>query len=350
MTIEHIMATSDVDLNDEVLHLADTAGGDHFESFAQILLAESRGYDLMLYTCAYAIRGQGDHQGNFMVNEGAVNQTTFIMVPQKNRGVMHDSDFIQTGWNPQQYHEAEDLKVIREGDKTTWQLKNWEQVARPPHWDLKGSHVGLGFDLTFAGSTSAWWYMGPWTDLSKTQRAGYDQLEIASGSIAVHGENYPVSEAHAIHEHLALGTSYDMLETLSDGAFYWIFGANDDIQLLTFSQPGSAYGRLQVEGRTIPYESADVTLDVVSRWTDPKSHLNVPCEWHMNLFSSEGILDVNVKASGRAYYFYCLKSGYIAIYMFLANANGHFMFPDGRRIEVKDMRMMIEYGRTILEI
>lgn len=308
-----------------------------------VILAKVDGYDLLFWISAYILDGRTPD--GFLAEDAAALCTMLVMVPQKERGRMNDNDFICRGFTPFEYLKTGDLKVTPERDKVVWKIKNTEFVCHPPYWEVRGSNEGIEYALEIIGTAPASWYAPGWDNIPEMKQANFNQFTFCTGSISVGGKTYEISNGYGCHEHPVIINSFDA-EALRQ-PLYWFNGGGDELQFFTFGWGDSPewYARVLVEGKYLAYEN--VTLDILEWWHDPRSLATIPCKWHLNMRSADGILDVHAVASGRANRVWCQRSSYALDVWILGTVNGSFLYPDGHIIPIKDMLFMVEWLRAI---
>jgi len=348
---EEVILGSDVPLEGEGSHINEMSKKvDYWQDNGFAVLGKSRGRDILLWVGADIIRS-GEPYGQWIAKEASVHHTCLIMLPYKDRGKMVDNDFIDTGWYaPTQYLNAADLKITENRDATIWKLQDREYISRPPYWEIKGSHAGVGCNLVLTGLGPAWWMLGAWNDLPKRGYGGYEQICTVSGNIEVGNNVYELSEGYAMREALVYGQKWDIMPELTKGMISTLFGCSRDVQFLAFIHHGRGFarGRVQVRGQVMYYEGSEVTLDTLEHWVDPRTGINIPGKWHLRLASPEGVLDLDIVLSGRAIWHWILSRGIAIHYLMLLVANGKLRLPHRRSTSIRDMRVWGEWSRPIL--
>jgi len=339
-------ATSDVTLNEELSMQDRLPPGHHFmEETAFMVLGESEGCDFAMLSCIFRVGG--GKQGVWGVDDTASLQTTVQIVPQSERGNLNN-EFIgnrcfATDWSG-------DCQIIKEKDRIIWQRDKIQHICHPPYWELKGEHMGVEFDLSFAGLGNTVYWMGPFEGLAASGQAGFSQLATVEGTIKAGGKTYPITPEKATGEANKFLMTFDTA-ALHQIPYYWLWCVGQDMQMMIYYIPGIfLVAEVTVDGRKVSYETDQLTFDELDWWVDPKTGVRVPTRWHINLSSKEGVTDVMASAGSRMFYGYLTKSGVTIHYGMLSRANGRFFSPDGRTFGMKDAPSYIEWGRTILPL
>lgn len=187
-----------------------------YEDNGFMILANSKGNDILLWTAPHIIRGAG--AGQWIVPDGRVHCTQLIVIPQERRGQgMYDNDFVRSGWHPPQYLQPEDLKIVQEDNQVTWKLEGRSYICRPPVWEVKGSHAGVEIDLTCQQLSPAIWQWRPFEKGMEQDHAGYETFISAQGTLKVAGQTFPIENGLGVHERAILGQSWDIIPELMGG-------------------------------------------------------------------------------------------------------------------------------------
>jgi hypothetical protein len=327
---------------------SDKVGGveDWYENQFHYVLGEIEDYDFFLATCLVVFKGPPGG-GYKMVEDGVMNHTHFFMLPKEMRGRMLDNDFISGDSSPWQFLRGDDLTVIREEDRVVWRAAGRELIARPPYWEVRGSHKGIEMDLVMHSICPGFWYLGHFKDIAQNMSAGVDEYTQAEGTLTVGGKKYEISHAGGLYEHVAL-PGWDQVDIVSRGRYLWMVGWSEDIQIFVFYMPGlnNFTGHVIVDGKPISYRGAEqVVVDERGTWADPRSSMLTACQWHIRLISDEAVLDVIANNGGRTFTVNTFSNGHLGRYQNLAFASGNFTFADGKTIPIKDVRMGVD--RTV---
>ena len=342
-------ATSDVQLSEDLSHVDQLPkGGDFFETNAFFVQGESEGYDICFGTAAWHVGG--GRNGIWRVDEAVMGQNTLVMVPQDRRGDFRYSEVICNRQDSREWEGA--LKVEQKPDEVIWHWGNRQFISRPPYWQIKGEMQGVDCDLTLGGLRKASRCYGEWSDLAKTKKAGYEVPCWAEGTITVKGKKYTLENALGVHDQMTCGDSYDHMEVFRDNPYTYIWCLSESVQLFLLDLPGAGwnYGFAYLDDQVIPFGKGEVHLDVLEKWEDPLTAMCTPIRWHANMNSALGIVDMNIKATGRGWICVHHREGYTPRYALPGHANGRIFLPDGRSIPIEDMVTYVEWGRTGLPL
>jgi hypothetical protein len=207
-------------------------------------------------------------------------------------------------------------------------------------------------DLILGGMGKADRTFGPWSNLSTTRRAGYDQRCWVEGTITVGGREFTLEKGYGGHEILTLGETWDHMKAMGQSPYYWISGMNESIQIFLFAMPGAglSYGRIYVDGLEVPFSQGEIFVNDLELWIDPKTGMQIPIRWHVNMNSAVGIADMEIVAGGRGLFCVLTRSGYTLRYPFLSRAKGHIFLPDMKRVSIDDLMIYVEWGRSAMPL
>jgi hypothetical protein len=342
-------AISGLTLDDQMPHYHKVPGAkEWYENYGFLVLGEMEDYDFFLWTCAVLLKGPPGG-GYWMTEDSVLHETTFFMLPKENRGKMFDNDYISGDHMPWQYLKGGDLKVTRMKDRIIWKIQEREYIARPPYWELRGSHKGVDLDLVLHGICPGSYYLGAFKDIARNLSAGSEQTVQAEGTISVKGKKYQVHNAGGCHENVSL-PGLDQVSLVAKGRYLWMVGWSQNLQLRVFYSPGlnRHTGQVIVDGKTILYNGrAEVAVDEREFWGDPRIGFTTCSNWQVNLSSPAGEFEANVSNGGRSFQVNPFKNGYLWRYWNLAVARGSFNLPNGKAISFEDMKMGIERGRSL---
>jgi hypothetical protein len=335
---------------------------DYFDDISFLILAESEGYDIMMWDIMYIFQGGPSRPRSQWLGDGVANVALQVIIPQERRHKgMYNNNFHRMGMSIPQYYRHEDLKVVRENNRVMWSVGDIHYICRPPVWELKGKHGEAEYDLTFhqLPSSSVAWVLGTFEEAEKTRMgAGYCYVS-CQGTLKVAGQTYPIKDGLGVHERIAYSECrvFDLavgpaMQDTGQGGGIAIMCFTPDIQVWIYAtDPDAATAFLNVKGKEITYlpKSGKGTTSYVitERWFDPRTWLYIPSRFHITCASSEGVLDLDFQGEGRCVYPWELKRGYDLLVWVLATANGAFYYPDGRKITIKDA---LAYQETIKNI
>lgn len=343
-------ARSDVELSEDLSHVEELPrdqGSDFMELNGVLVLGESQGCDIVLGVGAWHVGG--GREGKWMVDDAMMIQTTLAIVPQDQRGTMHDSFFAGNRLDATEWPEG--LRVTKKPDEIIWHVGNYQFISRPPYWEVRGEHLGVECDLSLGGIGNTSRCYGEWPDLPTTTRAGYEQRCWAEGTIAVNGKKYTLENGYGIHDQMTFGHSYDHMKLIRE-PYTYIWCMSGSVQIFLFSMPkaGVSYGRVYVNDREIPFGHAEIALDSLESWKDPRTSMRVPVRWHANMSSAAGVADMKVTAGGRGLFCVLNRDGYTMRYGFNARTHGRLFLPEGEVVPINDMMTYVEWGRTAMPL
>jgi hypothetical protein len=279
-----------------------------------------------------------------MVEDGVMNSIHFLMLPKETRGQMLDNDYITGDESPWQTLKSDQLEIIREDERVTWRAAGREFVARPPYWELHGSHKGVELDLVTHSICPGFWYLGHFKDLATNLSAGVDEFTQAEGTITVGGKKYEIAHAGGLYEHVAL-PGWDQLSLVGEGGYLWMVGWSEDIQVFVFYMAGlnNFTGHVIVDGKAVSFHGLEqVNVDEREMWIDPRSKMVTANKWHIRLTSDEGTLDVIASNGGRTFSVNAFSNGYMGRFVSLAFMNGSFKTAAGKTVSLENVRMCVD--------
>ena len=340
-----------VTLQDEVSHIHELPPTDIWEESAIALVAETETHDVLMWNGMYILKGHGDNL--WIQKDGVEHDLCLIAVPKSQRGHMSDNHFVRTGWHPTQRLPADALKIERNDDEVVWTLERESFISRPPVWQVKGEHGGVELDLTYEQKGRAIWNWGPFASAMETDRAGYDVFATVNGTIKTGGLELKIENGQGIREHIAVGQSCNVIRNLPPPRVMWWLYASKDGVGVNFFRPGIVdIGKIDVDGREIHFNPAagkgSISYQILETWEDPRNGYNLPIRWHLNMSSDEGVVELNIKCHGRAYFHWTVSNG-VRLYCYLLCTADGFVFDaaTGRKVEFKDHVMCNSFNRTI---
>ena len=324
---------------------------DLWEETAFALVGESGDYDVLLWTAGYLLQSYG--RGVWIDKDAIEHDIMFIAVPKAHRGTMTDNNFVRSGWHPTERLTRDKLRIERKGDEVIWHFDAQQFIAKPPLWQAKGQIAGVTLDLTFKQIGQPLWHWGPFGEVRKAERAGYDLFARVEGKIKTAGRTFEIANGQGVREHILVGKPIDPIRNLPAPRWmWWLYLTKDDIGI-NFFRPGSVdIGAVYVGDREIKYNPAagkgSVSYTIIERWSDPRSGFHLPVRWHLNMTSPECVVDLDISSHGRAYEFWTGDAGTRLYCYYLCIANGFLFLRDGRRVEFKDHVMLNSSNKTIL--
>ncbi|MFH2047392.1 MAG: hypothetical protein ABIK92_19870 [Pseudomonadota bacterium] len=343
-------AVSDVQLSEEMPKIDQLPkGSDYFDFTGMMVMGESQGNELCLVLIVWRVGG--GKKGKWMVDEAPILQTSFMMQPHDKWGKLEETVCIGNRQDPREW-EGTDFHLIEETDKVTWKVGNREFINRPPYWEYKGEHMGVECNLTLGGLGNATRIYGAWDDLPKKMSGGFEQHCWVEGSITVEGKEYVLENGYGIHDRIVFGEQWDHQKNMAV-PYSYLWGMNDDLQIYLWDHPGIGmrFCRVFIEDKEITFTQADISLNELEWFVDHSmTGMRVPIRWHASMSSAAGVLDIDFTAGARGIYCVNTAGGTTLRYTYILHTNGRFMFPDGRCVQIKNMRTYKEWGRSTMPL
>ena len=88
------------------------------------------------------------------------------------------------------------------------------------------------------------------------------------------------------------------------------------------------------------------TKTITERWFDPRSGLYCPARWRMRMESEAATVELDLRAHGRCWFNWVLKTGIRMNAFFLCTANGEVRLADGTVIPFDDVLVANNWLRT----
>jgi hypothetical protein len=311
-----------------------------------VVLAKVEGYDLFFWISAYILDGRTTT--GFLANRALALGSIVYLIPHDKRGRMNDNVFSVNGFDPADYLDITELLVNKVQDAVVWKIRDVKFTCRPPYWDVHGSHAGLEFDLSIKGKGPTSFFAGDFDNLLSGEKwASFDQLTTCTGHISIDGRRHEISNGYGCHEHFVsiFDDSLSVVDLFRENPTTWFVGGNNRVQFQCTAPNAQAH--VLVDEKSINYIDSQITIDVLSEWIDPRNHVVLPCKWHVNMRSDDGIIDLTLSASSRANRMWALRNGYILDVWMMGTADGVFIHSDGRSIHIKDMLFTWEVPRTV---
>ncbi|TNH05502.1 hypothetical protein [Testudinibacter sp. TR-2022] len=352
-SIEH--SHTDVTLEDEKTHIESlskpSSQTDLWEETALGVVAESGDYDILLWSAGYILSGNGE--GIWGDGLTAEREIQLIVIPRSQRGTMKNNDFVKAGWTPSERLSYEQLKVMAEQDKVTWDFNGLRFVAKPPEWALQGKAGGAEFDLHYKQIGTPLWNWGAFKDAHKSDRAGYDAFVSVDGRIDTGSQQLEFKNGYGVREHIITGQSNDPIKNLpAPNWMWWLYTIVNDVKINFFQvKDGFQLGFVKYdEDKQINISSQDhhIAFDITEKWEDPRTGMNLPVKWHLKM-NAEGVeVDVAIAAHGRAYSHWPTAHGTRMYCYLLSTMTGMVKLPDGRTVELDNHLTVNSFCKTIL--
>lgn len=307
-------------------------GFQFLEDMGGATLGNCNGEKVLLIALAYRIGGKA-----WGVEDTIINNSTFCAVPW-DRQEMEDNPFISHRIDPFVRHD--DFKIIREPDRVIWQAGDRQYIARPPFWDIKGTHLGVDVDITMEQISSPDWYIGVWEDLPTHGRGGRDVWAKAWGTIKAGGKTYELEDnSFCTHEHVVTGERWTVTAIDSPIQYFMHTFRSDDMHIWLYARPdfSAPYARiLFTDGTEVYYHGEAISIKMEDFWVDPQTQIRVPVKFRVDLNSPKGKVELTLKAYGRALYLYSLMMAERIHYDLFVHSDGRFISPDGKVTPIVD--------------
>ena len=328
---------------------------DLWEETAFALVAECGDHDVLMWTAGYLLKSNG--RGVWVDKEAAEHDMLFIAVPRAQRGTMSDNHFARSGWHRTERLALDAVKIERGADRVLWQFEQQQFIsqplAQPPLWHVKGKIAGLDLDLAYRQIGKPLWNWGSFASAAKTERGGYDVFARVDGTIRAGERSFAVENGQGVREHILVGQAADPIRNLpAPRVMWWLYATQGDVGI-NFFRPGSVdIGTVYVGEREIKFNPAagkgSISYQTIAYWDDPRSGYHLPVRWHLNMSSTECVVDLDIRCHGRAYEHWTCDAG-VRLYCYqLCVCDGFVQFHDGRKAEFKDHLLLNSFNRTIL--
>lgn len=337
------VAHSDVVAADDAAHFQDLPEdhlAEHFQDHIGIGIFGKAGDKDILFVCTiYHVGGR-----QWGIKDGAVMQTNLVVSPTDVR-TMGNNSFVANRLDP--IASFDNFVIESEANKVTWRVGQREIISQPPHWHVKGEHMGVDVDLHISGLGKSIPYHGTWDKLAKVGVAGNEQLGCAEGRITYKGETYTLDEGWAVRERTCLGKGFDVPTLLGAKEGYlwgWVF--SEQVKVFCFAQGGSGHFAARVfhHGGILDFGAEHSTVEALESWTDPLTHATQTTAWRLRMQSEGGSLELHVRTWSRYLFGFHLINGYTTHTGALGRANGRFTFPDKRVVEIEERIAYFEQG------
>lgn len=294
------------------------------------------GQELTLFTGIYVIK-QGED--SYYVFDGHVHQTTLLYghYSRAERQVMHDNDFATAGWQPTEHLPFGSVKVDQQDDRVVWSAGHRSYEDMPPVWRIRGEHGGVDLDLTLTAHVPAFWTY-PFEGLASDGVGWYEAYLEAEGRITHRGRDMDFT-GYACHERVLLTREHEPHRLMGRG-LYWQHLFADRVQCWVMASPSADdfLAHVVVDGETSAASGpGQVSVTDVDTWTDPRSWMELPTAWRIQVDCELGRLDILARAYARAYYLRNeIRGGTHMLYWFTCDAQGSFTTGNGEVIQLID--------------
>jgi hypothetical protein len=321
--------------------------------------AETDDLDIVVGNFIYNFQGGPRNPKSQWLADGYVHNNLIITAPKDQRGQpMPNNNFHRTGMNPASFYDYENLELTRTDDSVTWKLGDIVYTCSPPNWHLGGRAGGVEFDVHLHQlAKPVVWSYGTRDDApAKGIGGGYAYVG-GEGTISIGDRVLELRNIAGVHERLCFTTGIDVIaqsgaDTTGFGQGIAIHLLEGDVWVWGLGSVNDLMFFLTVEGKELTFipsiDGSKITYTPLDPWHDRRSGLLMPTRWQVECESEEGRLELELSASGRAYYPWDMKRGYQLMYWFLCIANGSFTYPDGRSLPIENRRAQHEIVRNVV--
>ncbi|KAE8331430.1 hypothetical protein BDV39DRAFT_201081 [Aspergillus sergii] len=299
----------------------------------------------------------GTHE--FIVNSD-VMQVSLLRgsFSEGNRTRMNDVPFVNKGQNLEDYRELGTMEVTYDDNLVTWKFENITLQFKSNHWNVKGSYAGVALDLQLEIRGKEFYHAGDFADLegcdSETTATNYNCSGIAgginhvyaSGTINDNGTALVIDQAQGVHERII--QAKDVPSRLDIGlgrGSLWLHGWGEKFSWFTFTSDEGPYavGMLNIgNGTHVTSGSLNVTIEERGHWLDSKTNVVNPSAWCTTAVLDTGVLEANVQAFGRVYYYWLRTGGLMIVNQMTADMTMTYTPYDGEPV--------MDKGRAFMEV
>lgn len=324
------------------------AGVSFMEDHGFLIMGESEeGDEISLVSTFFRLGGGVD--GPWMVDDRFCEQTTLLVIPKGQRGAIHDNHFIgNRTWGIDHWRSGQ---ITKTDDEVIWKIGNLQHICRPPVWELKGEHLGIEFDFVLGATEDATYHKGKYSEFEANGIGGYEMPVWAEGTVRAEGKTYTMKREKTFCNHEKFTQpAWDLAKVLTGETYYWSWFHCESALIFIYYYPseGKAHSHVSVEGQSYDFNDhngqSNISMEELEWWIDPKTRMRIPVKWHFNITSKNGVIDFDVAASHRTFYSFLTESGATMHYGLHSLSQGQVAFPDGRKVQMKDMRSYIEHG------
>lgn len=320
---------------DELPHLEGLReGAELWENHGFCIRASDGAHEFLLWIAFYILKGAPG--GRFTAGDVRVDQAIAVHgeFPAGARSSMHDTPFTAVGVHWSEYRSPGELTCVLDGDGAVWQLAGRRHEGASPRWRVVGAAGPLTVDLELEALAPVSWFDG--FELIE----GFEALACVRGTIEAGGHAFSVE---GVAQHEKVHTSVPIQRT--DGAGWatlpvadrhvWHVGAGRELAFSVLAnQPGErpalANGQLVVAGRRLAFGRGALRVEETAHWCDPRSGVEVPAGWRIEVEHEDGRLELDVDAYARAYYLWdYLRGSTSLLYWLLADARALWTPADG---------------------
>lgn len=319
-------------------------GSSYMEGSDFMFVTECGEFDISFAHVMFRVGGGKD--GVWQVDDTAMLQTTVVVGPKGERGVVRDNDFISNRNFPTEW--TGDATVETVGDTVVWKYGAVTHTCSPPQWHFKGLHNGVDFDLKARAIGKPVYWKGEWAQLSKKGAAGFGQPIEVDGTIRIGEAVYEVKQAIGCRDVFIHTTDLAKVYHQNRLSYYWVWILHPSLRAMVYHIPGvRTHSEVNAHGTDVSFADGTTTIEPLEWWLDPRTGVQVPIRWELTMTASEGSTNAIMTAGPRAIYGYLTKSGLSIHTGFLARATGTFTAADGTSVAFENAQSYVEWGRSI---
>ncbi|KAL3474484.1 hypothetical protein BJX99DRAFT_260416 [Aspergillus californicus] len=277
---------------------------------------------------------------------------------------MNNVPFINKGQNLEDYRHPGTMRVSQTDNRVTWQFEGISSTAKQGEWTVKGSYGDVDVDLHIRPRGNMFYHAGDFADLSgcenETTSTNYDCIGVAggivhvsaSGTITANGTELEIDQAQGVHERILMASNVPpRLEVGLGRGSFWLHGWGERFSWFTFTSEQGPYavGMVNIGNEThVSGGNLNVTIEARDHWLDPETDQINPTGWHTTAQFENGVLEADVQAFGRVYYYWLRNGGLLVVNQMTAYMVMRYTPHGGQPIMDKGGAFM-EYMKTFYE-
>ena len=120
-----------------------------------------------------------------------------------------------------------------------------------------------------------------------------------NGTIKAGERTFEIENGQGVREHILVGQAADPIRNLpAPRVMWWLYATKDDIGI-NFFRPGIVdIGTVYVGNREIKFNPAaqkgSISYQTLAHWEDPRNGYHLPVRWHLNMTSTECVVDLDI--------------------------------------------------------
>lgn len=335
----------EVTLADEDSHLGELSEDDlaeHFQDHLGIgVFGRAGGKDILVTSTLYHVGGRV-----WSLAEAGIIHTNFILADPANRK-MHNNEFVGNRFDP--IAAANDFGIERRDGAVIWRIGDRQTICRPPHWEIKGEHLGVNVDIRLTAIGKALPYRGAWEKLAETKIAGNELLARAEGTVTYDGETHVLEDAWAVRERMCLGPGRDVISLLSNTPGYlwgWVFSDAFKMFCHAVGDTGKYAARVYVGDDITEFGPDETFIEALEHWTDPASNVTYPVRWRIEVRSDDATLNLETGVWSRCLFGFYQRHGFSLHMGALGRASGKYVSDVSGEILIDDVTAYFDQGKA----